>query len=96
MPAKPKAKVFTLKETNHGLEISSKAGTVMVCKLGERQTALPAGSVMLTQMLGGTDIAVFDPPIPVDQFWLNTSARHSPGYVYWMHPADYDAAMRGP
>jgi hypothetical protein len=65
----------------------------MICKFGEG-AQFPTGTAVLTQMLGDK-VAVFEPPIPLDALWLNLAgARHSPEYVYWLHPADYDAAVR--
>jgi hypothetical protein len=88
---------FTFEEVEDRLEISSESGVIMVCKVGEGQTALPVGSVVLTQMLGVDGIDVFEKHIPIEIFWTNLALwKHSPGYVYWLHPVDYDAAVRRP
>jgi hypothetical protein len=91
MPAK-----LTFEEVDDGFEIGLEAGVIMFCKAGEGADIpeFPAGTAMLTQMLGD-EVAVFEPPIPLDTLWQNLgSARYSPEYVHWLHPADYDAAVR--
>jgi hypothetical protein len=92
MPATEPRYIF--EETDDGLEISSDVGTIMVCKVGD-STALPVGSVMLMQMLGDDGIDVFEKHIPIEIFWTNLRLwKHAPEFVYWMHPVDYDAAVR--
>jgi hypothetical protein len=50
---------------------------------------------MLTQMLGEDGIDVFEKRIPIEIIWTNVALwMHSPEFVYWMHPADYDDAVR--
>ena len=67
----------------------------MVRRLGEGQTALPVGSVMLMQMLGGDGIQVLEKHIPIEIFWTNVALlKHAPEYVYWMHAADFDESVR--
>jgi hypothetical protein len=59
-------------------------------------------------MRGGDKVAVFGAPIPLDALWRDLAGarqpntpklkpdilRYSPEYAYWLHPADYDAAVR--
>jgi hypothetical protein len=93
MPATEPRYIF--EETDDGLEISSDVGTIMVRRLGEGQTALPVGSVMLMQMLGRDGIQVFEKHIPIEIFWTNLRLwKHAPEFVYWMQPVDYEAAVR--
>jgi hypothetical protein len=113
MPAKPKNKAkFTFEETEFGFEIGLKSGAhrrvMLFCKVGEGFTEFPAGTALLSQMLGGDKVAAFGAPIPLDALWRDLASarqpntpklkpdilRYSPEYVYWLHPADYDAAMR--
>jgi hypothetical protein len=109
MPAKPKAKprndkasrkfYFELLEDEGWLsiEISQRnpSGVIKVYKLGEDQKEVAVGSVMLMRMLGEEGIDVFEKHIPIEIFWTNLALlKHSPEYVYWMHAADFDDAVR--
>jgi hypothetical protein len=78
------------------IEVNSESGVIKVCKLGEGQKEVPAGSVMLMRMLGtGNGIEVFEKHIPIEIFWTNLRLwKHAPEFVYWMHAADYDDAVR--
>ena len=64
--------------------------------LGEGQTQVPAGSVLLMRMLGTDNgIELFEKHIPIEVFWTNLALwKHAPEYVYWMHAVDYDRAVR--
>jgi hypothetical protein len=45
-------------------------------------------------MLGGVEVRLLGSR-SMESLWLNlTGARHSPEYVHWLHPVDYDAAVR--
>jgi hypothetical protein len=113
MPAKPKNNPkFTFEEVEFGFEIGSKSGArrrvILFCKVGEGCTEFPAGTALLSQMLGGDKVAAFGAPIPLDALWRDLASarqpntpklkpdilRYSPEYIYWLHPADYDAAVR--
>jgi hypothetical protein len=109
MPAKPKAKprndkasrkfYFELLEDEGWLsiEISQRnpSGVIKVYKLGEGQKEVAVGSVMLMRMLGEEGIDVFEKHIPIEIFWTNLALlKHAPEYVYWMHAADFDEAVR--
>jgi hypothetical protein len=77
-----------------GFEIGSESGVIKVCQVDEDVIDFPAGSASLTQMLGDDDVVLLG-SIPLESFWLNlASARHSPEYVYWLHPVDYGAVVR--
>jgi hypothetical protein len=46
-------------------------------------------------MLGQEGIEVFEKHIPIEIFWTNLALlKHAPEYVYWMHAADFDEAVR--
>jgi hypothetical protein len=91
MPATEPRYIF--EETDDGLEISSHAGTIMVCKVGD-STALPVGTALLIELDGGPEIAGMI-EIPLEYLWLNLAgAGHAPENLYCLHPVDYDAAVR--
>ena len=94
---------YTFKEVKisrwPGFEIrSSKSGArIMLCPCGEGSTAFPLGTAQLTKMLGGNEIEVFDPPIPLGDLF-GDPGRLTPVdgafYVYWIQPADYEPVVR--
>jgi hypothetical protein len=87
--------IFTFEEVDDGFEIGSEAGTIMVRKVGEGQIALAAGSVMPMQLLDDGGIVWFEKHIPIEIFWTNLRLwKHAPEFVYFMHPVDYDRAVR--
>jgi hypothetical protein len=89
--------VITFEETKDGFEIRSKSGTIMICKCGEGSAAFPLGTAQLTKMLGGGEIAMFDPPNPLSDLFSDPRClTPSDGsfYVWWIHPADYDPVVR--
>jgi hypothetical protein len=96
MPAAGETK-YTFEEGEDGLEIGSDSDVVMICKCGE-DAEFPAGTAWLSQMLGGDETAVFDPPIPLADLFNDPvfylTPRDGKVYVYWLHPADYDVAVK--
>jgi hypothetical protein len=87
----------TFEETKDGFEIRSESGTIMICKCGEGSIAVPLGTAQLTEMVGGGEIAVFDPPHPLSDLFSDPRClTPSDGsvYVWWIHPADYDPVLR--
>ena len=92
-----------------GFEIGLKSGArrrvILFCKVAEGCTEFPAGTALLSQMLGGDKGCRVWAPIPLDAIWRDLASarqpntpklkpdilRYSPEYIYWLHPADYDA-----
>jgi hypothetical protein len=92
MPADATEAIFTFEEVEDGLEISSEAGTTVVCKVGDG-TALPVGTGLLVELSGVDDEASMV-EFPLEFLWGNLpEARHSPEFAYFLHPVDYDAAV---
>ena len=91
-----------------GLKSGARRRVMLFCKVGEGFTEFPTGTALLSQMSGGDKVAVFGAPISLDALWRDLASarqpntpklqpdilRYSPEYVYWLHPVDYDAAVR--
>jgi hypothetical protein len=93
MPADATEAIFTFEEVEDGFEISSEAGVIMVCKVGDG-TALPVGTGLLVELSGVGDEIASMVEFPLEFLWGNLDgARHSPGFAYFLHPVDYDEAV---